>query len=181
MALALPASAALLESENNGSLGSANALGLSGSGSVEIRGAITTNPADGLGDFDYFLLGSFESGGVIAFSMTSGFDPLAGLYDAAGVLVAEDDDSGVGYRQPAFSFNVTAAGPYALIIRGYGSGFADDPFSLTPGNPAGDQGAYTATVTYRGAIGVSEPASIALLGIAGLGLLAARQRRRSAS
>jgi UDP-glucose 4-epimerase len=45
-------------------------------------------------------------------------------------------------------------------------------FNAAGADPAGDQGAYTAVVTYRGAIGASEPASIALLGIAGLGLLA---------
>ena len=179
LALALPASAAVVESENNGSIGAANVVSLFGAGTETVQGTISTNPADGLGDYDYFLLGNFSLGAFIQVSTASNFDPVIGLYNAAGTLVALDDDSGGGL-QSLMSFNVTTADAYTLVIRGFGSNFASNPFSLTPGNPAGSQGAYTATIQYRGADGtVPEPGSFALAGLALAGLAAMRRRSRS--
>ncbi len=179
LTLALPASAAVVESENNGSIGAADVVSLSGAGTETVQGTISTNPADGLGDYDYFLLGNFSVPGFIQVSTSSSFDTYIGLYNAAGTLVAQDDDGLEIFGDSLMSFNVTTPGAYTLVIRGFGSGFASDPFSLTPGNPVGAQGAYTATIQYRGADGtVPEPGSFALAGLALTGLAAMRRRSR---
>jgi hypothetical protein len=175
--LAFPAFAALAEVENNGSLSAANVLGLSGNGTVNIVGTISTNSLDGLADYDYFRLGSFGIGGVITAQTSATFDTYIGLYNAAGALVITDDDSGGGLNS-LFTYNVTSADVYTLVVRGFGSNFSNDPFSLTPGNPIGDTGSYTTTVTWRGAEGtVPEPSSLALFGIALAGIGATRRKK----
>lgn len=177
LAVTVPASALIIESENNGSLGTADLVNLFGAGTETLQGSISRNPAaDGLADFDYFFLGNFSVPGFIQVQTSSDFDPVLGLYDVAGALVASDDDSGGGLES-LLTFNITVPGAYTLVTRGFGSDFSYDPFSLTPGNPFGSQGNYTATIQYRGAEGaVPEPATIALIGL-GLAGMAARRRK----
>lgn len=173
----LSAGAAIVEIENNGSIPNAQNLNLSGAGSVQVTGSVVGN--GNAGDYDYFRLGQIAVGGNVTISTAgSNFDTYIGIYNAAGSLLASDDDGGGGVAS-FLSFNVGLQDIYTLVIRGFGSGFAIDPFSLTPGNGRGAEGDYTARIDFRGIEGqsVPEPDSLVLIALA-LGALVVARRKR---
>lgn len=91
------------------------------------------------------------------------------IFDAAGILLAEDDDGGPGTYSGIFDLAL-AAGDYTIAVSSFDSTFADG-FSVTPGTGIGD---YSLNVSFA----VPEPTSFALLGLGGLAMVI--RRRRSA-
>lgn len=96
-------------------------------------------------------------------------DTEIGIFNAAGVLLAEDDDGGNGLYS-AISGLFLTAGDYTIAVAPFlsGASFADG-FVVNPGTSTGD---YILTVTT-----VPEPGSLAFLAFGCCGLLAYRRRR----
>jgi hypothetical protein len=97
---------------------------------------------DGSGDFDFIKVHG-RAGQQLVAGTTGSLDTVVGLYDAAGVLVAADDDGGPGLSS-LLDFAVPATGDYFLMVSGYGLGTAlpEDPFDSGSGLGAGREGAY---------------------------------------
>jgi hypothetical protein len=97
---------------------------------------------DGSGDFDFSKVHA-RAGQQLVAGTTGSLDTVVGLYDAAGVLVAADDDGGPGLSS-LLTFTIPATGDYFLMVAGYGLGtvFPEDPFDSGSGLGAGREGAY---------------------------------------
>ena len=199
LSFALPAFATIYEVENNGSIPTAQTLGLTGAGTVSIEGAITTNAIDGKADFDFFSLGRFAAGGSIkarVFGNLS-FDPVAALYNSKGQMLSlNDDEDTFKYGSRSYIDYITLADDdYFLAVIGYQWRLITDavplnPLSETPGNKIGSQGGYTISLGYDTGLQipaqppvkpqqngtVPEPSALAL---SALGLLALLGRRRN--
>ncbi|MBY0261700.1 MAG: hypothetical protein K2Q20_05120 [Phycisphaerales bacterium] len=97
----------------------------------------------------------------------SSFDTEIGIYDAAGNLIASNDDDGalltslLQFDPPA----VPAAGQYFVFVGGYNTAFGATGFGVTPGTAVG---AYQLSI-------IPAPGAAALMGLGGF--LAARRRR----
>jgi hypothetical protein len=93
------------------------------------------------------------------------------IFDSAGILIAEDDDSGNGLYSGIFDLSL-AAGDYTLAVAPFlgGQSFSDG-FGVSPGPGTGDY-ILTASLTQ-----VPEPGTLAFLGLGSLGLLARRRRK----
>jgi hypothetical protein len=140
--------------EPNDSITQAYDTGLSGSGSTTLSAFIgdgefgTTS-----GDYDYFSLnasvGETITIATLAESLGTGLDTFVGLYDSLGTLVASDDDSGSGLDS-LLNYQVQADGEYYALVRGFGSGFASDPFTPGTGGGVGSTGEYDVTLSVSG-------------------------------
>ena len=92
------------------------------------------------------------------------------LFDAAGNLLAENDDggSGGGTFSGILDFDVTA-GDYTIAVAGFNSTFADG-FGVTPGDATGD---YALSVAFV----VPEPSTFTILGLGCLVMTGVRRRK----
>jgi hypothetical protein len=81
------------------------------------------------------LLGTIALPGVMTLdTFGSDVDTVLALYDAEGVLLAQNDDAG----SPQSMIEIgLVPGRYVAVIGGVGAGFADG-FAFTPGSAAGD-------------------------------------------
>lgn len=128
-------------------------------------------------------IGTYASG--TSFTMdtfTSGFDTEIALYDANGLLLADNDDS--GGLQSMIAPGVLADGAYYLVVGGYNCGFGN--YAATGGTAAGaynlqvngatvGSGALASGGMAVYAFRVPTPGTLGLLGLAGLAV--ARRRR----
>ncbi|GAA2610931.1 hypothetical protein GCM10010399_47260 [Dactylosporangium fulvum] len=100
---------------------------------------------DDTGDFDFVKITASAGQQLVAAvdTPTGSLDPVVGLYDAAGELVATDDDGGPGLDS-LLDFSVTTSGTYYLIVSGFGVGtvFPADPFDSGSGLGSGSEGPY---------------------------------------
>lgn len=181
MTVALPAFALVAEKENNGSIALAQYVGIAGTGTEVISGAIVGNLPGGKADYDFYDLGRFATGGNIAVTLATQFDPFVALYNSTGQVVAYNDD--YFGSDSYFSYKVAVEDTYYLAILGFGSGLLGQPFNAATAGNIGSTGSYQATVAYSGALvetqSVPEPSGLALGMLAVLG--GARLRRRIAS
>jgi hypothetical protein len=147
----------ITQTEPDDSIGTANATGLT-AGSSGVKLAYGNN-GDGefggtSGDVDFFKL-SVAAGQVIMINMANAgtdpdFDPLIGLYNAAGEVVGEADDKGNtsrGYdRTPRLVYTAPAAGDYYVCVTNWigDTNLPSDPFTpgTSPGQPGGNAGPY---------------------------------------
>ncbi|WP_433043942.1 hypothetical protein [Dactylosporangium sp. CS-033363] len=102
---------------------------------------------DGTGDFDFSKVHA-HAGQQITAATSGDLDTVAALYDASGVLVAADDDSGPGFSS-LLTYTFPDSGDYFLMISGYGLGtvLPADPFDSGSGLGAGKEGPYGITVS----------------------------------
>jgi hypothetical protein len=140
--------------EPNDSITQAYDTGLSGNDSVTLSAVIGDGEfGDSTGDYDYFSL-SADAGQTIAIetfadAVGTGLDTYVGLYDSFGTLVASDDDSGEGFDS-VLNYQVQSDGDYYAVVRGFGSGFASDPFTAGTGSGVGSTGEYDVTISVNG-------------------------------
>jgi len=141
--------------EDDGSIPLAADFSLgSGRRGISTTGTIGDGPhgsaGDGSGDFDFIEVTAAAGQRLTAATATTtgALDTVIGLYDAAGVLVATDDDGGPGLDS-LLSFQVQTAGTYYILISGFGVGtvFPADPFDSGSGLGSGKEGPYGFTAT----------------------------------
>jgi hypothetical protein len=119
-------------------------------GGVTTTGTVGDGPhgsaGTGTNDYDYYKL-TVEAGKVITVTTatpTGSLDTVALLYDAAGNLVASNDDfSGLDSR---LQYRAPASGAYYAAVVGY-RGIPLDPFDPALGTGGGSEGPYTVTIT----------------------------------
>lgn len=160
------------ETESNNTLATANNVATFAppGGSVLVDGSIV------LGDVDWFSFTLTDTASLsvfAAFSGTPGADGVMQIVDFGGVVIAFDDDSGVGLM-PALQIATLSAGTYYVGM----SGFGDQGSSSVGTTNLFDGQGHTEDFAYKLTIAatvVPTPASFALLGLGGLAV--ARRRR----
>ncbi len=160
------------EVESNNTLGTANFVGSFSQpgGSVLIDGTIT------VGDVDWFsfTLTDVASLAVFAgFSNSSSADGVMQLVDSSGVVIAFDDDSGIGFM-PALQVASLAAGTYYIGMSGFGDAGSSSVGTTNVFDGLGHQENFAYKLTL-GVTVIPAPGAMALLGLGGL--VATRRRR----
>ena len=160
------------EVESNNTLATANSIGTFSQpgGSMLIDGSIT------VGDVDWFsfTLSDTASLAVFAgFSAGAGADGVMQLVDSSGVVLAFDDDSGVGFM-PALQVTSLAAGTYFIGMSGFGDADISSVGTTNVFDGLGHQQNFVYKLTI-GATVIPTPGALAMLGMGGL--VAVRRRR----
>lgn len=160
------------EVESNNTLATANNIGTFSQpgGSMLIDGSIT------VGDVDWFsfTLSDTASLAVFAgFSAGAGADGVMQLVDSSGVVLAFDDDSGVGLM-PALQVTSLAAGTYFIGMSGFGDAGPSSVGTTNIFDGLGHQESFVYKLTI-GATVIPTPGALAMLGMGGL--VAVRRRR----
>lgn len=160
------------EVESNNTLATANFVGSFSQpgGSVLIDGTIT------VGDVDWFsfTLNDTASLAVFAgFSNSSSADGVMQLVNSSGVVIAFDDDSGIGFM-PALQVASLAAGTYYIGMSGFGDAGSSSVGTTNVFDGLGHQENFAYKLTL-GVTVIPAPGAMALLGLGGL--VATRRRR----
>lgn len=146
-----PAPAAITAgAEDNGSLDLATATGIgAGVSAITTTGFLGDGPhgdtGDKTGDFDFYKL-TGTAGHSVTVS-TDGSLPstntVVGLYNAAGELVASDDDSGAGLAS-RLTYTLPASGDYYVAVAGMSAdgSLPTDPHNSGSGHGGTDTGSY---------------------------------------
>ncbi len=133
--------------EDNGSIPLAADSTLDPQETVTTTGVIGDGPhgssGDGTGDFDFYKIEATAGERLTVDTGATSLDTVVGIYDAAGTLLAVDDDSGPGLSS-YLTYDVSAAGTYYAIITTYKAGgpFPNDPMDSGSGNGVGREGNY---------------------------------------
>ncbi|MBM4049164.1 MAG: hypothetical protein FJ279_29035, partial [Planctomycetes bacterium] len=124
---------ALADVEANSSFATAQTVALDASGRRTVSGAIT--PA---GDVDVFSLGRLPAGTPLKANVQpqGGLDPILGLFDSNGRVVAANDDFYVGSSAPYLSVQVRRDDTYYLVVQSY----------TDENDPDGTTGSYTLSI-----------------------------------
>jgi len=140
--------------EDEGSIILATPTNLVSGNAVKASATIGDGPfgsaAAGSGDFDFFMIPAVKAGDLIEVDIDTPvpFGPLdsfVALYDAAGVLVAFNDDDGSSFDS-SLSFTAITDGDYYVSVGGFGSFSLDDPFDSASGTGAASEGIYDVTI-----------------------------------
>jgi hypothetical protein len=143
--VAIPAGA-----EDNGSIDLATPTGIgSGVSAITTTGVLGDGPHGGTGDktddFDFYKL-TGTAGQTVTISTDGSLastNTVVGLYDAAGQLVASDDDSGTGLASK-LAYTLPADGDYYAVVAGFAlsGNFPADPHNSGSGHGGADTGSY---------------------------------------
>jgi Bacterial pre-peptidase C-terminal domain len=136
--------------EDDGSIPLAGDTGIDPSRSgLRVAGAVIGDgPQAATGDFDVYRL-TAEAGDRVTVDVDtpdSALDSVVYLYDAAGAVVAVNDDGAGTGLDSLLRVVVPADGDYYALVAGYRSVPAD-PFDSASGNGPGSLGAYDVTIT----------------------------------
>lgn len=137
--------------EDNGalSLATATGIGTDGRGAITTSGQLGDGPhgtlGDRKGDFDFYQV-TGTAGQTLTVSTdgsATSTNTVVGVYDAAGQLLASDDDSGVGLASKLV-FQLPAGGDYSVIVSGKSPAgdFPPNPADSGSGLGGNDTGAY---------------------------------------
>ncbi len=139
--------------EDDGSISSANETGVANSfGAIQTSASIGDGPhgfaASGSGDYDFYSIDLAAGQTVTADTdVFADFDSVLVVYDAAGDIVAANDDDGVSFAS-RLSFTPADTGTYYVMVTGFGpSILPEDPFDSGSGLGAGSEGAYDLLIT----------------------------------
>ncbi len=138
--------------EDDGSIPLAAPSGIDGVSAVTTAGVLGDGPhgsaGDGTNDFDVYAV-DLEAGLALT-ADTSGqaTDTILALYDAAGEVVAADDDGGTGLSS-LLDFTAETTGTYYLLVGGFSAAgpLPADPNDSGSGAGAADEGPYDLAIT----------------------------------
>lgn len=160
------------EVESNNTLGTANFVGSFSQpgGSVLIDGTIS------IGDVDWFSFTLTDTASLAVFagfSTGTNADGVMQLVNSSGVVIAFDDDSGIGFM-PALQVASLAAGTYYIGMSGFGDAGSSSVGTTNVFDGLGHQENFAYKLTL-GVTVIPAPGAMALLGLGGL--VATRRRR----
>lgn len=151
-----PSQTLTVRNEDNGSIRLATATGINGVGSRSSSSVLGDGPhgsaGDGSNDFDFFSLTS-RAGLTITVDTTATeeTDTLVALYNAAGDLLAVDDDAFVAPNELAsrLTFAVPTTGRYYVLVAGYAEEgpLPEDPTDSGSGAGGAAEGPYRVKIT----------------------------------
>jgi hypothetical protein len=140
--------------EDNGSIQLATATGIgAGGGAVTTTGRLGDGPhgalGDRKGDFDFYKL-TGSAGHTLTVSTsgsTAGTNTFVGVYDAAGQLLASDDD-GAGNLHSQVSVQLAVSGEYFVVVAGTSAAgsLPVDPTDSGSGLGGADEGDYSVLI-----------------------------------
>lgn len=144
--------------EDNGSIPLAVATGLASGFTVRTSGSIGDGPygsgGTGSGDFDFFRLDGVAAGDEILIDADTpipfccgDLDPFVTIFDAAGNLLAYNDDQPTGGTYDSYLlYTAPAPGVYYVVIGAYTSPFPTNRFDSSTGTGFASQGTYDVTI-----------------------------------
>ena len=156
-AIAAPAAPTLIGpfAEDEGAIPLASATGVTSGASVKASGTIGDGPhgsaGTGTGDFDFYAVGTLAAGDQIVIDIDTpqpfccDLDPVVAIWDAAGTLLAFNDDDGVTYDS-YLAFAVPAPGAYYVSIGAFIAAVPADPFDPASGPGFASEGTYDVTI-----------------------------------
>lgn len=156
-----PSSPFVQDAEDEGSIPLASETGLTSGSAIVASGVIGDGDfglaGTGTGDFDFFAIRDVSAGATIVVDVDTPIpfaplDPFVAVYDAAGQILAANDDSG-GTFDSFVSVTVPADGDYFVSIGTFGNPILSDPFDSSSGNgveqvffPQGNEGSYSVLI-----------------------------------
>jgi len=143
--------------EDDGSIPLAVTTGVASGTTVRTSGVIGDGPhgsgGTGSGDFDFFLLGTLAAGAEIVVDVDTPapfcceLDPFVSIFDAAGNLLAFNDDQPMGGTYDSYLvYRVPAAGTYYLAVGAYLAPFPTNRFDSSSGTGFKSEGIYDVTI-----------------------------------
>jgi hypothetical protein len=139
--------------EDDGAIPLSRPTGIgAGGGGIITSGVIGDGPhgsrGTGTGDFDFYQVRAAAGQGLtVDVDLPQGaLDSLVAVYDAAGQLLAFNDDESLGSRTSLLTFRVPVAGTYHVLVGGFPT-FLADPTDPASGTGAGTEGPYTLGIT----------------------------------
>jgi hypothetical protein len=156
-----PASVFVQDAEDEGSIPLASETGLTAGNAIVASGIIGDGAfglaGTGSGDFDFYAIRDASAGATIVVDVDTELpfaplDPAVAVYNAAGQIIAFNDDSG-GTYDSFVSVSVPADGDYFVSIGTFGNPVLNDPFDSSTGNgveqsfyPEGNEGTYSVLI-----------------------------------
>ena len=139
--------------EDNGSLPTANVLTQFAHGPIRLKAVIGDGPygsgGAGTGDYDWWGV-SMNGGWTISIDLDatdalgSSLDPVVGVYDSTGALLAMNDD--FWSLDSYLEFTAPSGGIYYVVVRSFGSLWQTDPFDSSSGGGVVTEGDYIMTL-----------------------------------
>ncbi len=172
MGTSLASAQFMTETESNNTLGTANNIGSFSvpGGSMLVDGSITQGDVDW---FSFSLTNTSSLAVFAAFASTSGADGVMQLVGSDGVVIAFDDDGGIGLM-PALQIASLAAGTYYIGLSGWGDQGASSVGTTNIFTGGGHSENFAYKMTFGFTV-VPAPGALAMLGFGGAFM--ARRRR----
>lgn len=136
--------------EDDGQLSLATPTGIRGVGRITVAAVLGDGPhgaeagADGNNDYDFYALTVGADERITISTAGSQVDTIVALYDAAGHVLATNDEAAPGTTSSLLTFSVTTAGTYYALVAGWApsGGLPPDPDDSGSGFGDADRGDY---------------------------------------
>lgn len=140
--------------EDNGAIPLAITTGVTSGTTVRTSATIGDGPYGATsGDFDFYKVVASAAGDEILIDVDTpqpyccDLDPFVSIFDAAGNLLAFNDDQPAGGTYDSYLlYGVPAAGTYYVVIGAYLSPFPTNPFNSSTGNGLASTGTYDVAI-----------------------------------
>jgi hypothetical protein len=143
--------------EDEGSIPLARVVAIPSGTTLKTGGTVGDGPyassGTGSGDFDFYAIPGLAAGDTILIDVDTplpfccDLDPFVGIWDAAGNLLAFNDDQPMGGTYDSYLiFDVPAAGTYYVSMGAYLRPFPSNPFDSSSGLGFASEGPYDLTL-----------------------------------
>lgn len=143
--------------EDDGAIPLSSPTGLTSETTVRVSSSIGNGPygsaGTGSGDFDFYTLTGLAAQDEILIDVDTpmpfccDLDPFVSIFDAAGNLLAANDDQPFGGTYDSYLvYSVPAAGTYYVVIGAYQAPYPTDRFNSASGTGSNSEGTYDMTI-----------------------------------